>query len=334
MADLNMTVRVDIKLASATLLALDTATLEGADEAFRPHLGASQIGKPCERALWYGFRWVKKLHHEARMMRLFARGQREEAVIVALMRKAGITVHDVDHTGRQFSFKSGHFGGSMDAAAIGVPEAPATWHVCEFKTSSSKHFKTLADKGVREAKPEHWAQMQCYMEWTGITRALYIAVCKDDDRIHAERIDYDGQAAKALFEKAQRIIESINPPERLSERPDWYECKMCSYHGICHGTELPIPHCRTCAHVTPIADGQWQCERHGLVLDVQKQQEGCQSHRFIPSLLANIADAIDADTERNIIIYQHKDTGKQFANGLPPHGIESKELDQHIKAMQ
>ena len=31
-------------------------------------------------------------------------------------------------------------------------------------------------KGVKEAKPEHWAQMQCYMNWAGLERALYIAV--------------------------------------------------------------------------------------------------------------------------------------------------------------
>lgn len=30
------------------------------EDGFRPHLGASQIGKSCERALWYDFRWTTR----------------------------------------------------------------------------------------------------------------------------------------------------------------------------------------------------------------------------------------------------------------------------------
>ena len=31
---------------------------KAADDGLRQHLGASLIGKPCERALWYAFRWT------------------------------------------------------------------------------------------------------------------------------------------------------------------------------------------------------------------------------------------------------------------------------------
>ena len=55
--------------------------------------------------------------------------------------------------------------------ALGLLEAPKTWHVVEFKTHSAKSFRELAAKGVAEAKPQHWAQMQVYMHLTGITRA-------------------------------------------------------------------------------------------------------------------------------------------------------------------
>ena len=45
-------------LATATLDAIDAAMLKAADDGLRQHLGASLIGKPCERALWYTFRWT------------------------------------------------------------------------------------------------------------------------------------------------------------------------------------------------------------------------------------------------------------------------------------
>ena len=48
-------------------------------------------------------------------------------------------------TGRQWTLRDagGHFGGSMDAVAIGFPDAPTAWHVCEFKTHSAKSFAKL-----------------------------------------------------------------------------------------------------------------------------------------------------------------------------------------------
>jgi hypothetical protein len=319
--------RADLKLATATLAAIEAAVAAGADDGMRPHLGASQIGAPCERALWYGFRWATARRFEPRLLRLFARGQREEDSLAGLLAAAGCDVVQTDPaTGRQYEFKTGHFGGSMDGAIHALPDAPKTWHVIEFKTHNAKSFADLEKHGVEKSKPQHWAQMQCYMAWTGMTRALYVGVCKDDDRLHLERIDYDRSAAEALFAKAQRIIDAAEPLPRISERPDWYQCKLCDHHALCHGSAVPLPTCRSCAHVTPVDDGRWHCARHGKLLDVAEQKAGCQAHRFIPALLVNFADAVDADTEANSITYRHRVTGHAFINGLPPEGYESAEI--------
>jgi hypothetical protein len=60
----------------------------------RGHLGASEVGKPCARAVWYSFRRVHTVKHTGRMLRLFARGHREEDVVLLYLRQAGITVRD------------------------------------------------------------------------------------------------------------------------------------------------------------------------------------------------------------------------------------------------
>jgi len=282
---------------------------DAADTENRPHLGASLIGRECERALWYTFRWAGTERHEGRLLRLFERGQREEAVFVANLRAIGCTVHDVDpRTGEQFRFTdvAGHMGGSMDAAALGVPEAPATWHCCEFKTHNAKSFKALADKGVAEAKPEHAAQMQLYMHWSGMARALYLAVNKDTDELYSERLRYDKAAAEALIEKARRIILADNPPARLSERPDWYQCRWCQFHGICHEGKLPAISCRTCAHSASEldGDGRWSCYRFKADIDVASQRQGnkCPQHVFIPSLMP--WQQVDANETENWIEYE------------------------------
>lgn len=318
-----------LKLATKTLEAIDAATLKAAEDGLRPHLGASLIGTSCARALWYTFRWCTPGQHEARMLRLFARGHREEDNLAALLKSAGIRVVQVDHyNGKQYSFSAigGHFGGSMDGACVGVPDAPKAWHVLEFKTSGAKAFNQLAAHGVKSAKPLHWAQMQMYMAWTGMERALYMAVCKDDDRLHLERIDADKEAAKALVEKAQRIITASEPPEGISTDASYFECKFCDHQAICHGTAAPIPTCRSCAHATPELDGnaRWSCARHGKNLTVPEQKQGCQAHRVIPILLRNWAEVVDANEAENWIAYRMKDGSGEFLNGAD--GYSSEEL--------
>lgn len=311
--------RADLKLADRTLAAVEQAVAAQADTGFRPHLGASIIGRPCERALWYAFRWAKPASFEPRTLRLFRRGQNEEAVFVALLTAAGLRVEAVDPaTGKQFQFAAhgGHFGGSMDAAAVNVPEAPAAWHVVEFKTHSARSFNDLSAKGVKESKPEHYAQMQCYMAWSGMDRALYCAVCKDDDRLHLERIDFDKAEAARLMEKAARIVFTDRPPEGVSADPAYYLCKMCDYSDICHGTAVPAPTCRSCAHATPEQRGTWSCARHGNNdIPTEFQAEGCEQHRFLPILLERFADPVNANEQGNWIEYRHKVTGEHFVNG-------------------
>ena len=44
-----------------------------ASEGFRTHLGASLIGKECERALWYDFRWTTRARFEGKLPAMIER---------------------------------------------------------------------------------------------------------------------------------------------------------------------------------------------------------------------------------------------------------------------
>lgn len=48
--------------------------------------------------------------------------------------------------------------------------------------------------------------MQIYMALTGMTRAMYLAVNKDNDELYSERINADPEAARRLLNKAAQII--------------------------------------------------------------------------------------------------------------------------------
>lgn len=303
-----------------------------ADTGNRPHLGASLIGHACERFLWLTFRWVEDKKFDGRMLRLFETGQLEEARFVRNLRRIGVEVHETAPDGSQWRVSSvgGHFGGSMDGAAVGLPEAPKTWHVLEFKTHSDKSFKELTAKKVQTAKPQHYAQMQTYMGLTGMDRALYMAVNKNTDEIYTERVEFDAVEFAKLKTRAERVIGSSEPPLRCSNDPSWYVCKMCDFHDHCHGEVAPQVNCRTCAHSTPELNGdaRWSCEKvqpdpNISSIPLNMQRIGCAHHRYIPILLERFAtktDYVNGD-----VVYT-TETG-QFANGDPAHGaLASQEI--------
>ncbi|MEG3640704.1 oxidoreductase [Magnetococcus sp. PR-3] len=293
---------------SLTIEAIYNAYEADSGDGFRPHLGASLIGKECERALWLDFRWATRQHHPGRLLRLFETGQREEDRLVANLRRIGVTIMDINpETGRQWQVEAhgGHFGGSLDGVALGVPEAPKTWHVCEFKTHNIKSFKELQNKGVLESKPQHYAQMQVYMRLTGMTRALYLAVCKDTDALYAERVPVDRDIADRLVDKAGRIIFAERPPEKINEDPAWWVCRMCDHHPLCHERSFADVNCRTCMHASAMGEGWWMCETHGHPLEVAKQKEGCDDHLFIPDLVPG--KQVDVDPNAGTVTYQLPD---------------------------
>jgi len=169
-------------------------------------IGASWIGSDCDRAIWYKFRWAKMATFDGRMLRLFRTGKFAEDELSKDLRNTGATVLDVDpESGKQFFFDDlgGHFCGYMDGAGVGFVEAPATWHVIEYKTHNDKSFKDLKKNGVEKSKPAHYAQLQVYMGWSGMERALYVALNKNTDEIYIERVKYNAKDFKALRQRAK-----------------------------------------------------------------------------------------------------------------------------------
>jgi hypothetical protein len=318
---------VAIPRFDSTLERIERAVEEEAEDGLRAHLGASIIGRPCDRSLWYSFRWASERRHEGRILRLFERGSREEATMVELLRKAGCTVWDVDpETGQQFrvSAVGGHFGGSLDGVVIGLVESDKP-HVLELKTHNKRSFGALQKQGVEKAKPEHYVQMQAYMYLMDIERAYYLAVCKDDDHLYAERVRAKASAATNALSRAERIICSDRPPHKISDDPTWHECKWCDHHALCHLQATPLANCRTCIHATARLDGDrvWHCAKHDKNLTEEEQRAGCDQHLFLPDLLRNWADQVDAGAEG--VWYVHKQHGKRFLQG--DMGYASKEIE-------
>lgn len=239
-------------------------------------MGCSLLGHPCDRYLWLNFRWAVDNQFPGRLLRLFARGHAEEEIAVKNLRAIGMNIFN-----RQKTVDFGqHVSGSIDGMIERVPDAPFEPHLFECKTFNKKSFNELEKKGLREAKPVHYVQMQVYMCGTGLKKALYYAVCKDDDRLYTETVDYNELAATEAVERGQRIAMSERMPEPFSASGEYYICRMCPAKSFCHETHCTTEvNCRTCAYSAPTDDSSWSCRRHdSSPIPYNWQLQGCESH--------------------------------------------------------
>lgn len=284
------------------------------DRGERKYLGASVLGAECSRALWYDFRWaVEPEVFDGRKLSIFETGNVWEDRLVGMLDAGGMDVIPLDpETGEQFAvrFAGGHGGGHSDGKVTGVPEAPKTVHLFEAKSSNQKGFLELRRKKVKEAKPQHYAQMQVYMHLQGLTRALYICVNKNDDALYIERVEYDAAAAMILMAKADAIVSANSAPTKLHDDPAAkmaWQCGFCTKRGVCHEGAFARRHCRTCIHSTaePDGDARWSCARHLKDLTLDEQKAGCPNHLYTPSLVAG--EQRDADEAGEWVEYLMRD---------------------------
>lgn len=299
------------------------AAIYAAYEAEHEHydsLGISvgDIGNECDRALWYDLRWVSEPEHfDGRLLRLFDTGNREEVRLVEDLERIGVEVFGQQDRIRQVG---NHVRGKCDGKGLGIPEAPKTVHLLEFKSTNAKGMKELqkhdprkmddkgkAGAGIRVSKPQHFGQCQLGMHEFGLTRALYLAACKDTDTLYAERVEYDAEWCLRTLARAERIINSPNQPPRLSDNPDFFKCRFCRHHTVCHEGAMPRVSCRTCIHSAPEmhGDAAWSCARWTKPLGVQEQKDACPAHLFIPSLIDG--EQVDCSEEEEWIEYRLRD---------------------------
>lgn len=280
---------------SAIRSAIDIASVELLDHGPRSHMGASEIGDKCERYLWYKFRWVVIEKFKPRMLRLFNRGHREEPFLIKLLEESGFCVEAIDPvTDKQFQFSAcdGHFGGSCDAiarlrATSGLGKQFPQWVdiplLVEFKTKATgRGFGNLCTSGVRVSEPKHYAQRCVYGSAFELEHTLYVTVNKNDDDLYIEFDDVDKDAGAKFIDRANDIIRSPNPPARLHEQPEHYDCKYCPAKKVCFEDVRHAAHnCRSCSHCTPIANAEWNCRHHGANVPKDFLPLGCGDWRSI-----------------------------------------------------
>lgn len=285
-------------------------------------IGMSSAAHNCWRRIWYDLHWADGVpQFNAQVLRIFETGNiYEDRLLDWLEAAEGVRVKRFEDNGKQMRavLADGFLRGYLDGRVLGLPEAPKTPHVVECKSHNDKSFKEVMKKGVKTAKPDHYAQMQAYMQATGDKRALYLAVNKNDDHIYTERIEHDVEYCIQLEEKCRAIAKSSEAPPPLHKDPDSrgaLDCMFCNHKTMCKGETFPkTTTCRTCAFVTKIPDGNatWHCDRFDKPLSYNDQKEGCGAHLYNPDLIPG--EVVKYDDEKHTIEYKLND-GRTWTDG-------------------
>lgn len=256
------------------------------DDGHRTHLGASQIGHECDRYLYNVFHWVKKEQFSGRMQRLFQRGHLEEPRFITYLRGIDFNIALIDEQDKVYAV-NGHFGGSLDGQGKGRPPqqyidlfpqlANLPGFLLEFKTNGTGGgFDKLLKQGVAVAKEVHYDQMCVYGYGWGYEYAIYLNTNKNDDDLHVEVVRLDFDRAKSRIARADKVINSPKPPDKIASTEAYVTCKYCNFMPVCHRGELPEKNCRSCEFSQPIADKKWFCHRWKDNLPTEVIAVGCE----------------------------------------------------------
>jgi hypothetical protein len=245
-------------------------------------LGASFIGEECIRKIWLDWRGFSRKSFDGRMLRLFETGHLQETRIVDDLRLAGFAVWDKQEDGSQFQFSdsTGHFVTKVDGVVKDVPDSSKT-HILEVKTHNKNSFSSLVKKGVQEAKPSHYAQMQISMLVAKIDRALYVSVCKDDEQFYVERVKQDKVEQAKLLKKIESLHTARLRPAGISDDGSSFGCKFCDMKAVCVKEVEPLKHCRSCSMCVPGQEGKWVCELNNDTLSIERQRLGCEHYEAL-----------------------------------------------------
>lgn len=233
------------EFSDLTLQAVDQALIAKQEQRKqRGRLYFSQIGRECEREIWYNVNDYSCEPHNAQTLRRFEDGQRGESLMAERLRLVGgVELWTHDENGEQYKYSdfNNRFSGRIDGAIIGLVEAPKTLHCWECKVTNEKKFSEfqkikslLGEKNTLEKWDfSYYATAILYMHYGNFDRH-YLTVCTPGGRDYSScRTESNNNFAKHLIQKAKRILESKEPPQRISENKSFYKCKICNHYATC-----------------------------------------------------------------------------------------------------
>jgi CRISPR/Cas system-associated exonuclease Cas4 (RecB family) len=211
----------------------------------RDYLGASLIGHACSRYIWYEINHYPKMPSKAEWLWAAEDGHRGEDVVANRLRLVnGIKLWTHNEKGEQYRWHAlgGKFSGAPDGIIKGLLQAPKKPHIWENKICNHKKFlefqKVKYEYGEKRAleqwSPQYFAQAQVNLHYMQIDRHYTTVSYAGARDIDSCRTEYQPEVAERLVDKAERILQATTEPARVSDKPDFWQCRFCAFKEVCH----------------------------------------------------------------------------------------------------
>lgn len=183
---------------------------------YRGHLGASQIGNLCGRAVWYSFRWAYLKDPSPRMRRLWDRGHAEEFRFTRWLRAAGFEIQEYN---QRLCY---HKGSDCYTLVDWDQPLPEGVDFLDDVSDSADHWVAARLKGLR---PQQWG----FKEHGG----HYAGSC--DGKVKFPKSMAGAPAGWGLLEfKTHNTKSFVHLKEKgvLTSKPSHYVQSQCYMHEL------------------------------------------------------------------------------------------------------
>lgn len=229
-----------------TLAAVKRAVEASQERKRRDYIGASAIGAPCARAIWYEYHQYPREPFAAETLWNFEDGHKSEAIMAERLRLVpGIELWTHKPDGTQYGRQAmgGKFKGHVDGVVRGLLQAPKRAHVWEHKCCGQKkfdEFKTIKAKfgekaTLREWNMQYFVQAQMNMHYLHLDRHYLTVALAGSRDVDAVRTEYQPEVAERYIDRADGVLQAKEPPARVSEKADYFVCRWCNFREECHG---------------------------------------------------------------------------------------------------
>jgi len=275
----------------------------------RHYLGASGVGNPCQRAVWYQYRWAVDRDMTAKSVFAIEDGHAQEAVMRQRMSVAGF-IFSSDP--QKLAVKYGMLAGNLDGWIEAGPEVKGLSYPCvwEHKSTNEKKYKELEKKkSLKEWDQTYFGQAQIYMYLSGASQHFLSCSLPGGRDFQFLITDLDASFAKKLIDETIEKVVNDEPPVRNES----FACNWCDFAPICleAQTDKLAINCRTCMFVNN--GEQTDCAKKDIRLDKETERKGCNHHLFNFHLVKDEqVDALEAEDGSGLVAIKYKNVGTNF----------------------
>lgn len=176
----------------------------------------------CARAVFFKFKNAPREPMDARIMRIFERGENiHRSIFNILYRLRMGVVTEIPIPSQEI------ISGRADAILCVGSEN----YVLDIKSINSMIFRKMT-----EPKEENIYQVQLYLHFFNIKKGILLYIDKDQQEMKEFFVEYDEALCKSLLDKFYVLKDQVEKnilPTRIDDYPRNWQCSYCPFKDVC-----------------------------------------------------------------------------------------------------